>query len=122
VFCGHEAFLNKLRRSRRGVCIDIDAGKQVGISPVMNTDCSATEFYPHATSYQIRNQFLKRVPRCYIPFSVVGRIMRCHVARVGVEDWYNLGFGIPVCDVLSDELEVEEGRREIPLRTIVKRC
>ena len=79
----HEAFLNKLRRSRRGVCIDIDAGKQVGISPVMNTGCSATEFYPHATSYQIRNHFLKRVPRCYIPFSVVGRIMRCHVARVG---------------------------------------
>jgi hypothetical protein len=40
--------------------------------------------------------------------------MQCYVARIRVENCNDLGFGIPVSNIVDNELEMEKGRRKIP--------
>src|SRR6266404_7239769 len=52
----HEPFLNELRHPRHSVRIDLDSGKHIFVSPVVNLRRRATQLKVHAALYQVRDE------------------------------------------------------------------
>src|SRR5215831_9568108 len=67
----YETLLNKLRRPRHGICVDLDSGNEVGVSPAVDLCCSATEFDLHTALHQVCNKFLVWVACCNITVGIV---------------------------------------------------
>ena len=110
----HEPFLNELRPPRHGIRVDLDSGKHVFVSPVVNLRRRATQLKVHTAVHQVRDKVFVRIAGCHIPFVVVRLVVQRHVARIRVKDRDHLSLGIPVGDVVLDELKVEDRSRQIP--------
>src|SRR5215472_10277804 len=76
----HKAFLNKLGCSRHSIGVDLDVGKQIHISVIVNLRRGTTQFYLHATSDQVGDEPLIWVTRRYFSVSVVSGVMQCYMA------------------------------------------
>ena len=71
----YETLLNKLRRPRHGIGVDLDSGNKVCISPAIDFCCSATEFDPHTALHQVGNKLLVWVASGNIAVGVVRLVM-----------------------------------------------
>jgi hypothetical protein len=111
----HETFLNELRRSRHGIRVDLDAGKQICVSPVVSLRGRATQLYSHAALLQVSDELFVGIAGRYVPVGIVGVIVQRHVAGVRVKDGDNIGVGVPAGSVIPDKLEVEDRSGQIPL-------
>ena len=110
----HESFLNELGRSRHGIRVDLDSGKQVYVSPFVGLRGRTTQLDLHTTLHQVGDKPLVRVAGRHIPVGVVRVVVQRHMARICVEDGNNLSRGLPVGDVILDELKVKKRSRQIP--------
>src|SRR5260370_31134194 len=110
----HEALLNELRRSRYCIRVHLDAGKQVCVSPVVHFCGRATQLNLHAAFYQVSDESFVGIAGRYVPFGVVSVVVQRHVTRVCVKDRNNLSLCAPAIDIVLDELNVENGSRQIP--------
>jgi len=72
----HEPFLNELRHPRHGIRIDLDSGKHVFVSPVVNLRRRATQLNVHTALHQVRDEVFVRIAGCHIPFGVVRLVVR----------------------------------------------
>jgi hypothetical protein len=68
----------------------------------------------HTAFHQVRDEVLVWIAGCYIPFGVVRLIVQRHVVRIRVEDHDHLSLGVPIGDVVRDELKVEDRSLQIP--------
>jgi hypothetical protein len=59
----HEPFLNELSRSRHGIRVDFDSGKQVCVTPLVNLCSRATQLNLHSTFHQIGDKLLAHIGR-----------------------------------------------------------
>ncbi len=99
----HETFLNKLRRSRHGIRVDLDAGKQICISPVVSLRGRATQLYSHAALLQVSDELFVGIAGRYVPIGIVGVIVQRHVAGIRVKDGDDFGIGVPAGSVIPDK-------------------
>src|SRR6266404_8738480 len=67
----HEPFLNELRHPRHRIRVDLDSGKHVFVSPVVNLRRRATQLKVHTAFHQVRDEVFVRIAGCHIPFGVV---------------------------------------------------
>jgi hypothetical protein len=74
---------------------------------------SAAEFDLHTSLHQVCNKLLVWVPSGNVTVRVERLVVQRHVAGICVKDRYNLGLGVPVGDVVRDELKVKKTRRQI---------
>jgi len=81
----HEPFLNELRHPRHGIRVDLDSGKHVFVSPVVNLRRRATQLKVHTAFHQVRDEVFVRIAGCHIPFGVVRLVVQRHVARIRVK-------------------------------------
>ena len=89
-FCDfYESFLNKLRRSRHCIGVDLYAGKQVFISPFVNARSRATQ--PDTAPHQISEKPVVRIAGRNVAVGVIAVIVQRRMARIGVKDRNNLG-------------------------------
>jgi hypothetical protein len=109
----YEPFLNELSRSRHGIRVDLDVGKQIGVPPVVNFRGRATQLNVHPTFHQVSDELLVGIAGRYVPFGVVGAVVQGHVASVRVKDGDDLRLGVPIGDVVLDKLKVENRSRQI---------
>jgi hypothetical protein len=110
----HEPLLNELRRSRHGIRVDLDSGKQVCVSPLVNFRGRATQLNLRTAFHQVSDELFVGIAGRHVSFGIVRAVVQCHVARIRVKDRNNLGLGVPVGDVVLDELKVENGGWQIP--------
>src|SRR6516225_8772558 len=103
----HESFLNELCRPCHGVCVDLDAGKQVPVDPSVRLRGRTTQLDLHAAFHLVGDETLVGIAGCYVPVGIVGGIVQRHVAGVGVKYRDDLGLGFPIGDIILDELKVE---------------
>jgi hypothetical protein len=91
----HETLLNELRRSRHGILVHLDVGKQICVSPVVSLRGRATQLYSHAALLQISDELFVGIAGRYVPIGIVGAIVQRHVAGVRVKDSDDFGIGVP---------------------------
>jgi len=111
----HETFLNELRRSRHGIRVDLDIGKQICISPVVSLRRRATQLYSHAALLQISDELFVGIAGRYVPIGIVGVIVQRYVAGVRMKDSDDFSVGVPAGSVIPDKLKVEDRSGQIPL-------
>ena len=99
--------------SRHGIGVDLDSGNEVCISPVMSLGRCSTQFDVHAALHQISNEVPVGIAGGNITVGVISRVMQRHVACIGVKDRHDLGLGLPVGDVVHDEVKMKDGRGQI---------
>jgi len=116
----YETLLNKLCGPRHGIGVDLNSGNSVRIPPTVGLCCSATEFDLDTVLHQVCDQFSIGIPSSNIAVVVVRLVVQRRVAGVCVKDYYNLGLGLPIGDIVHDELKVKERRRQIAFER--KRC
>jgi hypothetical protein len=112
----HESILDKLRCPCHGIRVDLDARKQVGVPPVVDFCGCPAEFNLHAAVLKVSDEILVRITRRYVAVGIVGAIVQRHVTSVRVKDGYDLGLGIPIGNVIFDELKVENRSRKITFK------
>src|SRR6266403_5781246 len=110
----YESFLGELGHSRHRIRVDLDAGKQICVSPLVNCRRRSTQLNLHPTLHQIGNEFLVRVSGRYHSFGVVGNVVQSYVTGVCVKDSNDLSLRVPVGHICRDELEVENRSGKIP--------
>src|SRR5215471_13170677 len=71
----YETLLNKLRRPRHGIGVDLYSGNEVCISPTVDLGCSAAELDLHTSFHQVCNQLLVWVASGNIAVGVVRLVM-----------------------------------------------
>ena len=91
----YKPFLKELCRSRHGIRVDLDAGKQVFVSPFMNFRGRAAQLNLHTAFHQVGDEPLVGITARYAPFGVVGLVVQRHMARLRVKDRNNLRRGRP---------------------------
>jgi hypothetical protein len=106
--------LDELRHSRHGIGVDLDVRKQIGVSPAVSLGGCTTKLNADSTLDEFGNERLVGVARLYVPFLVVGVIVQGHMTSVGMKYGNDLRLGIPVCNVILQDLNVEERGWQIP--------
>src|SRR6266853_3957222 len=66
-----EPFLSELRHPRHGIRVDLDSGKYVFVSPVVNLRRRAAQLKVHTAFHQVRDEVFVRIAGCHIPFGAV---------------------------------------------------
>jgi len=84
------------------------------VSPVVGFRGRATQLNLRTAFHQVSDELLVGIPCRHVAFGVVRAVVQRHVGRIRVKDRNNLGLGVPVGDVVLDELKVEDGSRQIP--------
>jgi hypothetical protein len=110
----HKALLNELRRSRHGVCVDLDIGKEILIPPVVNFGGGAAQLDFHTALDQVGDQIPIGIAGRNATVGIVRAVMQRDVAGVRVKDRNDLRLGIPTGYVVLDELHVEDRGRQVP--------
>src|SRR6267378_4579861 len=67
----HEPFLNELRHPRHGIRVDLDSGKHVFVSPVVNLRRRAAQLKLDTAFNQVRDEVFVRIAGGHIPLGVV---------------------------------------------------
>src|SRR5215469_6750175 len=67
----HKSFLNELRRSRHGIPVDFDSGKQICVPPVVSLRSRATQLDLHVVLPQVSKQFLVGIAGRHVPVGIV---------------------------------------------------
>src|SRR5262245_13667196 len=75
-----ESVLYKFGNSSHGIRVDLDAGKQVFISPMMGSRGSPAKLDLHTAFYEIRGKLLVRVAGGHIALGIVCLVVESNVA------------------------------------------
>ena len=67
----------------------------------------AAELNLHAAFLEVADKVLVGIARCDVAVGIIGDVMQRHVAGIRVKYRDDLRLGIPIGDVIFDELEVE---------------
>jgi len=62
----------------------------------------------HTAFHQVRDEFFVRIAGCHIPFGVVRLVVQSHWPAFVWKTPDHLSLGVPVGDVVLDELKVED--------------
>ena len=89
----------------------LDSGKQVFISPVVDSRGRPAKLDLHSAFHQFCHKLLVRIAGRHHAAGVVRLVVQRHVARVGMKDRYDLGLGLPIGDVFRDEPKMKDGGR-----------
>jgi hypothetical protein len=76
----------------------------------------ATQLDFDAAVHQFDEKLLVRIAGRYHSFRVVGVVVQGHVTSVCVKDRNDPGLDFPVDDVIRHELQMKNGRRQVPFK------
>jgi hypothetical protein len=88
-------------------------GSRSAFPPVMGFRGRPAELNLHAALLEVADKVLVGIARRDLPVGVIGDVVQRHMASIRVKYGDDLRFGIPIGDVIFDELELENRSREI---------
>ena len=66
----YESFLNELRRSRHGIRVDLDSGKQVCVSPLVNFRGRAAQLNLHTAFHLVSDELFVGIAGRHVAFGL----------------------------------------------------
>src|SRR5438128_811084 len=82
--------LHELRRSRHGVSVDVNSGKQICVSPLASLRSRATQLNLNTAIHQVSDRLPIGIAGRHVPVGIVRAVIQSHVARISVKDRNNL--------------------------------
>ena len=71
-----KSFLSELRHSRHSVCVDLDSGDEVCVTPSVRRSCRTTHLNVHAATHQVSDEILVRITDRNASFGVLGLVVQ----------------------------------------------